>query len=180
MTTRAEFTGEEWARLTDLPKLVALGAMAAEQSGAVTSTRELWGAIAEMMRAGQNAYGDNALIQDVLKAIAAGDDSTGLEMELAAAGGETVGAEAVRQSLVMAREVNAALSAQATPEDAAGYRAWIVAIARAGSEAARGGLFGLHGERVTPAEAQYVSDLAAALGIPRPNRQGDTNLAGDA
>jgi hypothetical protein len=166
VTTRAGFTGEEWERLTDLPKLAALGAMAAEQSGAVTSTRELWGAIAEMARAGQNASRDNALIEDVLAAISAGDDSTGLEMELAEAGSETIGAEAVRQSLAVAREVNAALSAQATPEDAAGYRAWIVAIARAGSEAARGGLFGLHGERVTPAEEQYVSDLASALGLP--------------
>jgi hypothetical protein len=165
VTTRAEFTGEEWERLTDLPKLAALAAMAAEQSGAVTSTRELWGAIAEMARARQNAYRENELIQDVLAAITAGDDSTGLEMSLANTGSEAVISEAVRQSLELAREVDVALTTRATPEEAVQYRAWIVAIARAGSEAARGGLFGLRGEMVTPAEERYVTDLAAALGM---------------
>ena len=166
MATRAEFTGDEWERLTDLPKLAALGAMAAEQSGAVTSTRELWGAITEMARARQNVYRDNALIQQVLAAITAGDDSTGLELSLARTSSETIGKEAVRQSLELAREVDAVLTARATPEEAAQYRAWIVGIARAGSEAARGGLFGLSGQTVTAAEERYVNDLATALGIP--------------
>ena len=165
MTTRAEFTGEEWEHLTDLPKLAALGAMAAEQGGPVTSTRELWAGMAEMAQESQNAYRDNELIQDVMAAIAAGDDSTGLEMTAAEARSDAVAFEAVRQSLETAREVNATLSALATPEEAAQYRAWIVAIARAGSAAARSGLFGLSGEAVTAAEERYVSDLAAALGV---------------
>jgi hypothetical protein len=64
----------------------------------------------------------------------------------------------------MARRVDDVLRSRATPEETAQYRDWIIGIARAAVEGARGGLFGLSGEEMTAAEEKYVKDLAAAIG----------------
>jgi hypothetical protein len=69
----------------------------------------------------------------------------------------------VAHTLETARRVREVLARQATPEEAAEYTAWVLGIARAGCEAVRSEFFGLIGDEMTPAEEQYVGDLAAAL-----------------
>lgn len=48
MTTRSDYTDAEWDLLTSLPRMAALGAMAAEEGGPLTATRELWASMMEM------------------------------------------------------------------------------------------------------------------------------------
>jgi hypothetical protein len=78
--------------------------------------------------------------------------------------GKPLGNAIVAQTLETAPRVRTVLASQATPEEAAEYTEWVLAIARAGGGAMRSGLFGLLGAPMTVAEEQYVKDLATALG----------------
>ncbi len=51
MTTRSDYTDAEWEFLTDLPRMAAFVAVAADQGGPVTSTRELWASMMELAQA---------------------------------------------------------------------------------------------------------------------------------
>jgi hypothetical protein len=57
------------------------------------------------------------------------------------------------------------LAAKSTPDEAAGFKSWLVGIANKVAEAStEGGFFGIGGERVTQAEKQAIAELATALG----------------
>ena len=164
MTREADYTETEWELLTDLPRLAAFAAMAADEGDAVTSTRELWAGMMELARAARNRYSATALIQEIAQAVAQDDEGAEVFRSGWKPGGEPLGAAVIEQALNTAGRVRPILSERATAEEAAAYAAWVLGIARAGIEAARTGLFGLGGERVTEREAAFVRDLAAALG----------------
>jgi hypothetical protein len=165
MTTRSDYTDAEWDLLTHMPRMAAFGAMAAEEGGPVTATRELWASMMELAQAARTKYPNNPLIQEVTRAISRPDDDD--EMPMTGwnpnSGGE-LGRAIVEKTLATAPRVRELLARRATPEDAAAYTAWVLGIARAGVGAAGGGLFGLGSPPVTASEEQYLKDLAAALG----------------
>jgi hypothetical protein len=164
MTTRNDYTDSEWALLTDMPRLAAFGAMAAEEGGPVASTRELWTSMMELVRSARTQYANNSLIQEVMRGFSQrADDETSI-MGWQPGSGEPLGNAIVAQTLETAPRVRAVLASQATPEEAAEYTEWVLDIARAGGGAMRSGLFGLVGAPMTVAEEQYVKDLATALG----------------
>lgn len=147
-----------------MPTLAAFGAMAAESSGPVAATRELWAGMQELVQAAKTDYPDNALIQDVTWTITRRED--GGEMSVKdwhANGPETLDEAIVEQALRTAGQVNVALQ-QASPGEAAQYRAWITGIAEAGVRAAATGFLGLGGDPVSTEECQFLKDLGAALG----------------
>jgi hypothetical protein len=163
MTTRNDYTDSEWELLTDLPRLAALGATAAEEGGPVASTRELWTSMMELAQSAQTRYANNMLIQEVMRDFSQHADETSI-MGWKPDSGEPLGNAIVAQALETASRVRAVLASQATPEEAAEYTQWVLRIAQAGCEAVRSGLFGLVGAQTTVAEEQYVKDLATALG----------------
>jgi hypothetical protein len=163
MTTRNDYTDSEWELLTDMPRLAAFGAMAVEEGGPVASTRELWASMMELAQSARTRYANNSLIQEVMRGFSERDDEMSI-MGWKPDSGEPLGNAIVAQTLETAPRVREVLSSQATPEEAAEYTAWVLAIARAGCGAVRSGLFGLVGAQMTAAEEQYVKDLATALG----------------
>ena len=164
MTNRTDYTDSEWELLTDMPRLAAFGAMAAEAGGPVASTRELWASMMELAQAARTRYPSNTLIQDVMQGFSQpGDDEMSI-MGWTPNSGEPLGSAIVAQTLETAPRVREVLSSQSTPEEAAEYIEWVLGIARAGCGAVRGGLLGLVGAPLTATEDQYVKDLAAALG----------------
>lgn len=165
MTSRADYTDDEWKTLLDLPRLAAFGAMAAEAGGPLTSTRELFAAMHEMATSAQATYPDNALIQEIVaEIIGGGDDAVGTDVAWRPDSGELLGAAMVEQAVATAARARVILDVQATPSEASEYITWVLAIARAGCAAAGRGLFGLRGDRLSPSEARFVADLSAALG----------------
>jgi hypothetical protein len=164
MSTRTDYTDAEWELLTDMPRLAAFGAMAAEEGGPVSSTRELWTSMVEVGQAARMRYPNNTLIQEVMRSFSepADDDEVSI-MGWKPDGGEPLGNAIVAQALETASRVREVLASQATPEEAAEYTAWVLGIARAGCGAVRSGLFGLVGAEMTAAEEQYMEDLASAL-----------------
>lgn len=166
MTSRTDFTDAEWELLTDLPRIAAFGATAAEEGGPVASTRELWAGMTELAQAARTGFPNNTLIQDVLRSISRPDDDEELPMTgWKPNSSEKLGGAIVEQALKTARRVREVLADQSTPEEAAEYTEWVLGIARASCQAVRTGLFGLSGQRMTAAEDQYIKDLSAALGV---------------
>lgn len=147
-----------------MPRLAAFAAMAAEAGGPVTSTRELWAAMRAMAESARTDYPNNTLIREIVAEITGdGDDALGTDVAWDP-GSENLGAAMLAQALATAPRVRQILASQGTPEETAQYAGWILAIVRAGANAAGRGLFGLGGERLTTAEARFVQELAAALG----------------
>lgn len=165
MTTRTDYTDSEWELLTDLPRLAAFGAMAAEAGGPVTSTRELWASMMELAQAARTRYPSNTLIQDVMRGFSQPTDDGEMPIKgWQPNSGEPLGNAFVAQTLETAPRVRKVLASQSTPEEAAEYIEWVIGVARAGCAAVRSGLLGLVGAPTTATEDQYVRDLAAALG----------------
>lgn len=166
MTREAGYTEAEWELLTDLPRLAAFGAMAADDGDAVKSTRELWAGMMELTQAAQGRYPDSSLIREVAQTVAQDEEGAGVSRSGWKPGAEPLSHAVVEQALATAAGVRHVLVERTSAEEAAAYTAWVLGIARAGIEAARTGFFGLGGERVTEREAAFVRDLAAALGVP--------------
>ncbi len=164
MTARTDYTDAEWELLTDMPRLAALGATAAEEGGPVASTRELWTSMMELAQAARTRYANNSLIQEVMRGFSQRADVETSIMGWQPDSGEPLGNAIVAQALETASRVREVLVSQATPEEAAEYTQWVLGIARAGCGAVRSGLFGLVGAQMTAAEEQYVEDLVTALG----------------
>ena len=164
MTGRSDYTEAEWAVLSDLPRLAAFGAMAAEADGPVTSTRELWAAMQAMLQPGGTDQAGDPLIAEIVRGYAGSDHEGHVAGDWDPESGEELGQAIVAQALQTAPRARAALAARATPEEAEHYRHWVLGIARGGVEAARDGLFGLSGERVSAPEGTFIHELAAALG----------------
>ena len=166
MTTRTDYTDAEWDLLTDLPRIAAFGATAAEEGGPVASTRELWAGMMELAQAARTSYPDNTLIQDVVRSVSRPEDDDELPMTgWKPDRSEKLGGAIVEHTLETARRVREVLADQSTPEEAAEYMAWVLGIARASCRAVPTGLFGLSGEPMTAAEDQYLTDLSSALGV---------------
>ena len=164
MTTRTDFTDAEWELLTDMPRLAAFGAMAAEEGGPFTSTRELWTSMMELAQAARTRYANIPLIQEVMQDFSRPEDDDEMSiMGWKPESGVPLGNAIVAQTLEKAARVRDVLASQATPEEAAAYTEWVLGIARAGCGAVRSGLLGLVGAPTTAAEEQYLKDLAAAL-----------------
>lgn len=165
MTSEADFTEAEWELLSDLPRLAVFGAMAADEGDAITSTRELWAGMAELAQGARTRYPSNTLIQAVLHAETEDDEGADVARAGWRPGVEPLGEAVIEEALETAARVRAVLAQRATEQEAAEYTAWVLGIARAATEAARTGLFGVGGDRVTDREATFVRDLQTALGV---------------
>jgi hypothetical protein len=166
MTRQADFTEAEWALLTDLPRLAAFGAMAADDGDAISSTRELWAGMRELAQTPGTSYPHNALLQDIAQAAAHDEDGADVSRAGWRPGADPLGKAVVEEALETARQVRPILAARVSSQEAAEYAEWVLGIAQAAAEAARSGLFGVGGAQVTAREAGFVRDLATALGRP--------------
>ena len=164
MTSRGDFTPEEWDLLVALPREAAIAAAIADADDPLDATKAIVAAFKELV-AGAAVFPDNALIVDVLIALRTGRD--GPEDQ-----GETIEVDEARRdrhlsdTLAHARRANDLLAAKAQPTEADEYRTWVLTI---GLEAVRaatsGGFLGIGAERVTDAEAAFIGKLRAALGV---------------
>jgi hypothetical protein len=77
------------------------------------------------------------------------------------------GAQAGEQILDDLREVNELLSQKATPEEAAGFREWLLTAAKRSAEAAKeGGFLGFKAEVVSEGEQRMLDKLGEVLSPP--------------
>ena len=164
MTSKADFTDEEWTRLKRAPFVAGMAISLADPGGPIEAVKETLGDAEDRDRAPPRAAaaasssarsprgrGGGAAAQEPARRLQAqqGRERAGVEI-LDELGG-----------------VNRIVSEKATPEDAAAVREWLLAAAQAAANAAKeGGFMGFHAERVSEGEQRMLDKLREVLTAP--------------
>ena len=162
MTSKADFTDEEWVRLKRAPFVAGMAIYLADPGGPIEAVKET----AATLKAVRGAEGGGS-----------GELPAAIAREVVAEAGQrknplggfkpTSGANAGVEILEELGAVNRILSEKASPEDAAAVREWLLAAAREAADAAKeGGFMGFHAERVSEGEQRMLDRLNEVLTAP--------------
>jgi broad specificity phosphatase PhoE len=162
VTSKADFTAEEWTRLERAPFIAGMAISLADPGGPIEAVKETSATLKTVTRAAESGgRGDlvDALARDVAASVRARQSPL--------AGFKPKGATAGVEILDEIRDVNRIVSEKATLEEADAFRAWLLEAAKEAAEAAKeGGFLGFHAERVSEGEQRMLDQLAQALGEP--------------
>jgi hypothetical protein len=162
MTTKADFTEEEWTRLGRAPLVAGMAITFADPGGPIEVIKESSAALKTVLEAAQEGtYGDfvQAVAQDVAEKARHRDNPM--------AGFRPKGAQAPELILDELRAVNRLLVEKLTPDEAAEFREWLkTAAQRAALAAKEGGFLGFRAERVSEGEQQMLDKLAQVFETP--------------
>jgi hypothetical protein len=157
VTTKAEFTRDEWDSLVQLPRWVCAAASAAQRDLAYRTTIEV--EVGLLSSAHGRNMGNAFLAEVAADTLHIYDDRT-----VAAAIEFTDVESGIVEVLDRAAAVHALLGAKAAPADAAAYRHWLLTVTDDVISAARTGDFlGFGGKLVTAAEHRFRDRLATVL-----------------
>jgi hypothetical protein len=153
MTSKADFTEEEWARLGRAPLVAGMAISIADPGGPIETIKESTAALRTVIEAAQGD-GQGAFV----KALAADVAEQARHRHNPLAGFTARGRDAILDEL---RAVNALLEAKATPEEIEQYREWVKSAAQGAALAAKeGGFLGIGAERGRAREQQMLDTLA--------------------
>lgn len=159
MTTRTDFTDEEWARLERAPFVAGMAISLADPGGAIEAMKETMATVKTVTEVARSG-GRGDFVDEIAKSIAmrVGQRDNPLE------GFRPKGALAGEEILEELRGVNAFVKQKATPEEAEALREWLLEAAKRAADAAKeGGFMGFRAERVSEGEQQMLDKLAEAL-----------------
>jgi hypothetical protein len=159
MTTKADFTDEEWARLQRAPIVAGMAISLADPGGPIEAVKESMAALKTLTEAAQGD-GQAELVGEVAKS------ATEKTQQRQSPLGDFKprGALAGQEILEELQAVNALLTEKATPEEAAAFREWLLTAAERSADAAKeGGFLGFNAERVSEGEQQMLNKLGEVL-----------------
>jgi hypothetical protein len=160
MTSRTDFTDEEWRRLGRAPFVAGMAISFADPGGPIEAVKETNATLRTVLQAAES--GDHGqFVQDVAKDVA--DQARHRHNPMADF--KPRGADARQEIEDEMRAVNALLVEKATPEEADEFREWLKQAAQASALAAKeGGFLGFHAERVSENEQQMLEKLGEIFG----------------
>jgi hypothetical protein len=163
MTSKADFTDEDWTRLKRAPFVAGMAISLADPGGPVEAFKETSATLKAVLAAAERGeHGE--LVSEIAREAA--DDVRQRHNpfgDFKSSKGATAGV-AILDEL---RDVNRIVSEKASPEDATAVRAWLLDAAQAAANAAKeGGFMGFHAERVSEGEQRMLESLSEALGAP--------------
>jgi len=165
MTTKADFTDEEWARLERAPIVAGMAISLADPGGPIEAVKESLAAIKTLTEAAQSG-GRSELVDAVAESVA----EKARERKSPLGDFKPRGALAGEQILEELRAVNELVTQKATPEEAAAFREWLLTAAKRAAEAAKeGGFLGFKAERVSEGEQRMLDKLGEVLSSPPNN-----------
>ena len=162
MTSKEDFTEEEWARLKRAPFVAGMAISLADPGGPIEAVKETSATLKAVRAAEGGGSGElpAAIARDVMA-------DAGQRKHPLGGFKPTSGANAGVEILDELRDVNRIASEKASPEDAAAFRAWLIDAAQAAANAAKeGGFMGWHAERVSAGEQRMLDSLREALSPP--------------
>jgi len=148
MTTKADFTPDEWKAVLQGPPAAGLIVLTAAHGGTFRETVAMSKAYAEA----RSQHGNSELLDEIVAAKP--------EMEHARYHSAD---ELKDHGLSQLRDAVALLESKATAEETDEYRRFVVTLANKVAAAHREG-----GQAVSPAEAEAVQEITAALGTTAP------------
>jgi hypothetical protein len=158
MTTKSDFTEDEWIRVRRAPFVAGMAISIADPGGPIEVVKETTASL----RAVSTPPSEEELLVAVSK-----DIRTAVEhKENPLAGFKPSGAAlAGKEVLEELRAVNEIVTAKATPDEAQAFRQWLVATAQAAADAAKeGGFMGFGAEQVSKGEQAMLEQLRSTLG----------------
>jgi hypothetical protein len=156
MTTKADFTEEEWARLGRAPLVAGMAISIADPGGPIETLKESSAALQTVLEAAQSgSHGE------FVQAVATDFAEKARSRQNPMAGFKPRGKDAGDEILAELRAVNQLLVEQTTPEEREQFREWLkTAAQRAATAAKEGGFLGFRAELVSEREQQMLDRLA--------------------
>ena len=157
MSTKADYTKEEWELLVKAPFMAAMAVVAASPSGPIGVLREMFAVGKGLLEGAEGTT--NPLIAALVADVKAGNRPS-----LPAERPQDL-AQVKVQALGACREV-AALLGRKAPGEAEGFKRWLLATAQRTAEASKeGGFLGIGGVQVSDAEKAALTEVAGVLGV---------------
>ena len=158
MTTKSDFTEDQWTRIVRAPFVAGMAIALADPGGPIETTKETVAAL----KVATNPGSQEQLLTEVAREVGAmtGRRESPLGGYRPAADGAPLG----EQVLEELRGVQALVSATATPEEAAAFGEWLVQAAQAAADAAKeGGFLGIGAKQVSEREKAVLDQVRAAV-----------------
>ena len=158
MTTKADFTEDEWATLVRSPVVAGMAITLADPGGPIEVVKET-SAVIKLVTGSSDDRDDlvGELAREVRGLAEQRKNPVGDFKPRGALAGKEIVDEISRAGEIV--------SAKASPEEAEAFRAWIMECAQSAADAAKeGGFMGFHAERVSQGERDMLAQLGSALG----------------
>ena len=162
MTTKTDYSDEEWQLLIDVPTLSGLAVMMSGKSGLGTMKEAI--SLTQGILDGAKEYPNVELIGAIVDARLKGGEKSSAET-FANNPYQGLGIEKFMTTVSeKCRAASELLARKATPEEASAFRAWVLSIADDVSKAAReGGFLGFGGTQVSVEEVEAIDRIKSAL-----------------
>ena len=158
MTTKADFTEEEWATVVRSPVVAGMAITLADPGGPIEVVKETSAVL-------KFVTGEGEQRDDIVGEVAREIRSLAQQRTNPVGDFKPRGALAGQQVIDEISRAGEIVSAKATPEEAEAFRAWILECAQRAADAAKeGGFMGFHAERVSQGEKDMLAQLGSALG----------------
>jgi hypothetical protein len=158
MTTKSDFTEEEWSRLVRAPFVAGMAISLADPGGPIEATKETMASL----NAATSPPSREQLLTEV--ALDVQDMVQRKQSPLAGYRPTADGGSAADQVLEELRAVRTLVVSRATPEEATAFGEWLVVSAQAAADAAKeGGFLGIGAERVSDREAAMLEQVRTTM-----------------
>ena len=155
MTSKQDFTDEEWTRIRRAPLVAGVAISLADPGGPIELAKET---MATLRSATLPPSQEELLASVALDIQALAQHKQNPLGDFKPRGGQQV--------LEELRDVNELVTAKATPQEVEAFRGWLVAAAQAAADAGKeGGFMGFGAERVSAGEQRMLDQVRAVIGM---------------
>jgi hypothetical protein len=158
VTTKSDFTEDEWSRVVRAPFVAGMAISLADPGGPIEATKETMATL----KSATNPPSREQLLAEVALEVEAmrQQKQSPLGGYRPAADGPPVG----EQVLDELRAAQALVAAKAAPDEAAAFGRWLVTAAQAAADAAKeGGFMGFGAQQVSEREEAMLDQVRAAV-----------------
>ena len=158
MTTKSDFTEDEWTRIVRAPFMAGMAITLADPGGPIEATKETMATL----KSATNPPSREQLLAEVALEI----QSMTQQHHNPLKGWKPTkdGPAPGEQILAELHAVHASVAAKATPEETEAFGRWIVAVTQAAADAAKeGGFMGFHAQRVSEREQAMLDQVREAV-----------------
>jgi hypothetical protein len=155
MTSKQDFTDEEWTRVRRAPLVAGVAISLADPGGPIEVAKET----AATLRSATLPPSQ----EELLAAVAFDVQALARQRQNPLGDFRPTGGQQILEEL---RAVNELVTAKATPQEVEAFRRWLVAAAQAAADAGKeGGFLGFGAERVSAGEQRMLDQVRAAVGM---------------